>query len=79
LRQASANYAALGVGTIREALISVDELGVYQAAREADALSVRVRPLIRVPNDIGADAITAMIRGMGSIVASATTGAACGA
>jgi predicted amidohydrolase YtcJ len=65
LRQASANYAAIGVGTIREALISVDELGVYQTAREAGALSVRVRPLIRVPNDVGVDAATAMIQGLG--------------
>jgi predicted amidohydrolase YtcJ len=65
LRQASANYATLGVGTIREALISVDELGVYQTAREAGALSVRVRPLIRVPNDVGVDAATAMIQELG--------------
>jgi hypothetical protein len=48
------------VGTIREALISVDELGVYQSAREAGALRVRARPLIRVPNDIGADAAIAL-------------------
>ena len=65
LRQASGAYAALGVGTIREALISVEELGVYQAAWEAGALSVRARPLIRVPNDVGADAAIALVEGLG--------------
>lgn len=64
LRQASAAYAALGVGTIREALISVDELGVYQAAWEAGALSVRARTLIRVPNDVGADAAIDLVEGL---------------
>jgi predicted amidohydrolase YtcJ len=53
------------VGTIREALISVEELGVYQAAWEAGALSVRARPLIRVPNDVGADAAIALVEGLG--------------
>jgi predicted amidohydrolase YtcJ len=65
LRQASGAYAALGVGTIREALISVEELGVYQAAWEAGALSVRARPLIRVPNDVGDDAAIALVEGLG--------------
>jgi hypothetical protein len=65
LRRASGAYAALGVGTIREALISVDELGVYQAAWEAGALSVRARPLIRVPNDVGPQAAIAMVEGLG--------------
>jgi Amidohydrolase family len=65
LREALGAYAALGVGTIREALISVDELGVYQAAWEAGALSVRARPLIRVPNDVGADAAIDLVEGLG--------------
>jgi predicted amidohydrolase YtcJ len=65
LRKASAAYAALGVATIREALISVDELGVYQTARDQGALLVRVRPLIRVPHDVGADAAVAMVEGLG--------------
>jgi predicted amidohydrolase YtcJ len=65
LRSASGAYAALGVGTIREAMISVDDLGTYQAAHDAGALSVRVRPLIRVPNDVGADAAIAIVDGLG--------------
>jgi hypothetical protein len=36
----SAAYAALGVGTIREAMISVDDLLAYQDAREQGRLSV---------------------------------------
>ena len=65
LREASAAYAALGVGAIREAMVEVDELGVYQAAQEAGALHVRVRPLVRVPNDLGADAAIALVEGLG--------------
>jgi predicted amidohydrolase YtcJ len=65
LRTASRAYAALGVGTVREAMISVDELGTYQAAHDAGALSVRARPLIRVPNDVGADAAVGIVEGLG--------------
>src|SRR5215472_1023644 len=48
LRRGSAAYAALGVGTIREAMITLEELLAYQDAAERGLLSVRVRPLIRV-------------------------------
>jgi predicted amidohydrolase YtcJ len=65
LRRASAAYAALGVGTIREAMITVDELLAYQDAAEQGLLSVRVRPLIRVGNELSeAEALT-LIRGLG--------------
>jgi hypothetical protein len=70
---ATGRWVAAGVRQLRRARSRddprgadrVDELGVYQTAREGGALSVRVRPLIRVPNDVGADAATAMIRGLG--------------
>src|SRR5215469_9787476 len=41
----SAAYAALGVGTIREPLINLDEFLAYQDARNQDLLNVRVRPI----------------------------------
>src|SRR5262249_54172124 len=66
LRQASAGYAALGVGTVREAMITRGDLDTYRNASDAGALQVRVRPLIRVPNDIGAEAAIDLIRGLGT-------------
>jgi predicted amidohydrolase YtcJ len=60
----SAAYAALGVGTIREAMISVDELLAYQDARERELLQVRVRPMIRVGAELTADQAISLIRGL---------------
>jgi predicted amidohydrolase YtcJ len=54
------------VGTIREAMISVDDLLAYQDAREQGLLSVRVRPLIRVANELTADQALALVRGLGA-------------
>src|SRR5262249_30678127 len=65
LATASATYASLGVGTIREAMISPHELGLYQQAYEQGQLSVPARPLIRVPDNIGVDAQDAVIDGLG--------------
>jgi predicted amidohydrolase YtcJ len=65
VRTASARYAAFGVGTIREAMITVDELGAYQAAREVDALRVRVRPLIRIGPEMSTPAASELINGLG--------------
>src|SRR6516162_6659587 len=62
----SASYAALGVGTIREAMINLDELLAYQDARDRDLLRVRVRPMIRVGNELTEDAAIAMIDGLGA-------------
>src|SRR5262249_56585931 len=59
LGRGSAAYAALGVGTIREAMINTDELLAYQDAAQHGTLSVRVRPLIRVRNDPTAAQATA--------------------
>jgi predicted amidohydrolase YtcJ len=66
LGHGSAAYAALGVGTIREAMINTDELLAYQDAAERGTLSVRVRPLIRVGNELTADQATALIDGLGA-------------
>jgi predicted amidohydrolase YtcJ len=61
----SAAYAALGVGTIREAMINLEELVAYQDAHERELLSVRVRPLIRVGNELTTDEAIAVIDGLG--------------
>ena len=66
LRQGSAAYAALGVGTIREAMINLEELLAYQDAAEQGLLSVRVRPMIRVGNELSEDQAAALIRGLGA-------------
>lgn len=62
----SGAYAELGVGTIREALINLDEFLAYQRAREQHLLNVRVRPLIRVGSELSADEAIAFIRGLGA-------------
>jgi len=62
----SAAYAALGVGTIREAMITVDDLLAYTDAWEQGLLSVRVRPLIRVGAELSADQAITLIRGLGA-------------
>jgi predicted amidohydrolase YtcJ len=62
----SAAYAALGVGTIREAMINLDELLAYQDARDQELLNVRVRPMIRVGSEQTGDAAIALIDGLGA-------------
>jgi predicted amidohydrolase YtcJ len=66
LATGSAAYAALGVGTIREALIKLDEFLAYQEAREKHLLSLRVRPLIRVGSELSVDEAITLIRGLGA-------------
>ncbi|MFJ7275219.1 amidohydrolase [Kitasatospora sp. NPDC098663] len=46
LRAASADYAATGIGTVRDCLVPVEDLDVLLAARAAGALAVRVRALV---------------------------------
>jgi predicted amidohydrolase YtcJ len=65
LGDGSAAYAALGVGTIREAMISVDDLQAYQDAWQQGLLRVRVRPMIRVGNELTTDQALALVRGLG--------------
>jgi len=62
----SAAYAALGLGTVREAMINLDELLAYQDARDRDLLRVRVRPMIRVGSELTEDAAIALIDGLGA-------------
>jgi predicted amidohydrolase YtcJ len=62
----SAAYAALGVGTIREAMINLDELLAYQDARDRGLLAVRVRPMIRVGAELPAEQAIALIGGLGA-------------
>jgi predicted amidohydrolase YtcJ len=62
----SAAYAALGVGTLREAMINLDELLAYQDARDRELLNVRVRPMIRVGSELTEDAAIALIDGLGA-------------
>src|SRR5262249_13873100 len=64
LRTASARYAALGVGAVREAMINPDEIEMYLRAWEQQALNVRVRPLVRVPNQGGVEATIALLDGL---------------
>jgi len=66
LGRASAAYAALGVGTIREAMIKVEELRAYQDAADQGCLRVRARPMIRVGNELSVDQAVALIDGLGA-------------
>jgi predicted amidohydrolase YtcJ len=65
LGSGSAAYAALGVGTIREAMVTGDDLLAYQDASEQGLMRVRVRALIRVGAELSADQAMALIRGLG--------------
>jgi predicted amidohydrolase YtcJ len=65
LGHGSAAYAALGVGTIREAMVTQDDLLGYQDAREQGLLSVRVRAMIRVGAELSGDEALSLIRGLG--------------
>jgi len=60
----SGEYASLGVGTIREAMITLDDLQAYQQAWRDGLLDVRVRPLIRIGNELSTADALALIRGL---------------
>jgi predicted amidohydrolase YtcJ len=66
LRRASSAYAALGVGTIREAMTTLDELLAYQDAADQGALQVRVRPMIRVGSELSIEEAITFIDGLGA-------------
>ncbi|MFJ6893379.1 amidohydrolase [Streptomyces hokutonensis] len=46
LRLATAQYAATGIGTVRDCAVGLEDYAVLLAAREAGALGIRVRALI---------------------------------
>ena len=62
----SGEYAALGVGTIREAMVTLDDLQAYQQAWRGELLNVRVRPLIKIGNELSPADALALIRGLGT-------------
>jgi predicted amidohydrolase YtcJ len=62
----SAEYAALGVGTVREAMTTLEDLLAYQDAWEQGLLRVRVRLMMRVGSEQPADEAIALIRGIGA-------------
>jgi len=64
----SAAYGALGVGTIREAMTTLDDLAAYTDAWEQGLLQVRVRLMMRVPSEpeLSTDQAIALIRGLGA-------------
>jgi predicted amidohydrolase YtcJ len=62
----SGEYAALGVGTIREAMITLEDLQAYQQAWRGELLNVRVRPLIKIGNELSPADALALIRGLGT-------------
>ena len=64
----SAAYGALGVGTIREAMTTLDDLAAYTDAWEQGLLQVRVRLMMRVPSEpeLSTDQALALTRGLGA-------------
>jgi predicted amidohydrolase YtcJ len=62
----SAAYAALGTGTIREAMATLDDFLAYQDAWEQRLLNVRARLMIRVGAELSADEALAFVRGLGA-------------
>src|SRR5262249_57943481 len=65
LGRGSSEYASLGVGTIREAMIDLDELIAYQDAADADRLARRLRPMILGGDQLSVDAAIGSVRGPG--------------
>ena len=62
----SGEYAALGVGTIREPMVTLDDLLAYQQAWRGELLNVRVRAMIRVGHELSAVDALGLIRGLGT-------------
>jgi predicted amidohydrolase YtcJ len=66
LGNTSAAYAALGVGTIREAMTTLDDLLAYQDAWEQGMLQVRVQLMMRIGSELSTEDAIAFIRGLGA-------------
>ncbi|HEU5353966.1 MAG TPA: amidohydrolase [Actinocrinis sp.] len=64
LRVASSQYAATGIGAVRDCAVSLEDFAVLQAAREAGALSTRVRALISAIGLSGADEVEGLLDAM---------------
>ena len=65
LARVSRSYAALGVGTIREAQLERGEFLAYQSAWEQDALAVRARPMLLVDSGASLEERMSYIEGLG--------------
>lgn len=63
-RRASADYAATGIGTARDAAVPLADLAVLQATLDEGALSVRVRALVSAMGMTDPGQVTALLDGM---------------
>jgi predicted amidohydrolase YtcJ len=66
LAQACAVYAALGVGSIREALIQLEGWEVYQSAWEQARLTIRCLPMLLVDSSQPQERRLAFVEGLGA-------------
>jgi predicted amidohydrolase YtcJ len=64
LRLASGQYAATGIGTVRDCAVSPDDYATLLSASAADALSTRVRALISAFGMTGADQVEDLLDAM---------------
>ena len=64
LRLASRDYAASGIGTVRDAMVPLPLLDIFQAARDDGALSVRVRAMVSAIGLTGPEQVDALLDGM---------------
>lgn len=63
-RRASKDYAATGIGTVRDAAVPLPDLAVLQSALDDGAMSVRVRALVSAMGVTDPDAIEPLLDGM---------------
>ncbi|XUL93004.1 amidohydrolase [Streptomyces galilaeus] len=64
LRLATAQYAATGIGTVRDCAVGLEDYAVLLAAREAGALGIRVRALISALGMTGAAQVEDLLDAM---------------
>ncbi|MFI1911935.1 amidohydrolase [Nocardia sp. NPDC020380] len=61
LRAATADYAAKGIGLVRDAMVPVDDLGILYRAQQQGALGVRVRAMASALGLADADSVDALL------------------
>jgi hypothetical protein len=64
LRLASSRYAATGIGTVRDCMVTLDDYATLRAARQQGALSTRVRALISAVGLTGAAQVEELLDAM---------------
>src|SRR5262249_39084671 len=62
LRRCCQQYNALGLGTIRDPIVTPDQVLVYQALRDQGGLSLRCRPMFLIDRGTAADQMAAIAR-----------------